>query len=437
VSVTKIQSAPASLIAGALLLYESAMRRCFIYISLGLLVGSVANMLVTMMCALVAKQGLHPCGRLTKDEVQNIRREYALPQLWAWRGAHERAEGLGYSSRRIVLWGMVYDEFHPMDPDLKLYFETTELQAGWPWPSLRHDRIEQRDSFPTVRQVRADLLDGTDVSWFPVQPIWRGVIGSTLFYGIVIICIIVLTNSLQKVGSRQVRHDQRSAQPDAIVAWMRRALIWMVLPVLAGVFINVLVIMLCVIIAQRWPGPSDGLTGKQSAMIRARFGMLDTELIGAVKNHFGYEQLRIGMSHRQAANDHFEPIGPDQDAYIRMTEVMAGWPFKACFQRMIRLDKSFLSVVEVHADMSRRIIRDSAPIRPMWLGFIINSIFYGLLVLVPVLFPKGIRVVRQCVRAQRGLCPACAYPIGVSDRCTECGAPVLALARREVQTDNE
>jgi hypothetical protein len=31
---------------------------------------------------------------------------------------------------------------------------------------------------------------------------------------------------------------------------------------------------------------------------------------------------------------------------------------------------------------------------------------------------------RRLLRSRCGLCPACAYPVGVSDRCTECGAKV-------------
>jgi predicted amidophosphoribosyltransferase len=31
---------------------------------------------------------------------------------------------------------------------------------------------------------------------------------------------------------------------------------------------------------------------------------------------------------------------------------------------------------------------------------------------------------RRWRRIKRGLCPACAYPVGASDVCTECGKPV-------------
>ena len=42
---------------------------------------------------------------------------------------------------------------------------------------------------------------------------------------------------------------------------------------------------------------------------------------------------------------------------------------------------------------------------------------------IPVLFFVSSKV-RRAIRRRRGLCPACAYPIGTSEVCTECGASV-------------
>ena len=60
----------------------------------------------------------------------------------------------------------------------------------------------------------------------------------------------------------------------------------------------------------------------------------------------------------------------------------------------------------------------SVPLRPLWPGFALNTVFYALL-LWPLLAAPGI--VRRRRRLKRGLCPACAYPIGTSPVCTECG----------------
>ncbi len=60
----------------------------------------------------------------------------------------------------------------------------------------------------------------------------------------------------------------------------------------------------------------------------------------------------------------------------------------------------------------------SLPLRPIWPGFALNTVFYAavLWLLIP-----GPFVLRRFVRVRRGLCPACAYPIGESSVCTECG----------------
>ena len=58
----------------------------------------------------------------------------------------------------------------------------------------------------------------------------------------------------------------------------------------------------------------------------------------------------------------------------------------------------------------------------IWPGFAINTIFYAAIVWL-LFFTPG--AVRRTIRRRRGLCPACAYPIGTSPVCTECGNGVL------------
>ncbi len=64
------------------------------------------------------------------------------------------------------------------------------------------------------------------------------------------------------------------------------------------------------------------------------------------------------------------------------------------------------------------------PYRPIWPGFAVNTIFYAaaLWLLIP-----GPFAVRRFLRLRRGLCPKCAYPMGESAVCTECGG---ALAKQ-------
>jgi hypothetical protein len=63
--------------------------------------------------------------------------------------------------------------------------------------------------------------------------------------------------------------------------------------------------------------------------------------------------------------------------------------------------------------------------RPLFVGFAVNTVFYSAIL-------YGVRRVPQSIiqrrRRRRGLCPACAYPIGTSPVCTECGKPVRGKA---------
>ncbi len=57
------------------------------------------------------------------------------------------------------------------------------------------------------------------------------------------------------------------------------------------------------------------------------------------------------------------------------------------------------------------------PIRPRW-GFAVNTVFYAAVLWLLILGPFALR---RFIRVRRGLCPACAYPRGESDLCSECG----------------
>ncbi len=61
-------------------------------------------------------------------------------------------------------------------------------------------------------------------------------------------------------------------------------------------------------------------------------------------------------------------------------------------------------------------------VEPLWRGFAINTVFYAALLWLMFAAPFALR---RSIRRRRGLCPACAYPVGASDVCTECGKPVV------------
>jgi len=61
------------------------------------------------------------------------------------------------------------------------------------------------------------------------------------------------------------------------------------------------------------------------------------------------------------------------------------------------------------------------PLTPLFPGFAINTLFYAAVCWLLLFAPFALR---RRLRRRRGLCPACAYQVGSSDVCTECGAPV-------------
>jgi len=59
------------------------------------------------------------------------------------------------------------------------------------------------------------------------------------------------------------------------------------------------------------------------------------------------------------------------------------------------------------------------PLRPLWPGFAVNTLFYAGVLWMMFALPFALR---RRLRRRRGQCPACAYPVGQSPVCTECGA---------------
>jgi len=98
-----------------------------------------------------------------------------------------------------------------------------------------------------------------------------------------------------------------------------------------------------------------------------------------------------------------------------------GWPFLSMWSETQMLhgnQTQFMIVGGLRTDLPRpeRFFTTGVilPLRPIWPGFAVNTIFYATLLWLPF-------VLRRLIRVRRGLCPACAYPRGESDVCSECG----------------
>ncbi|MCZ6736067.1 MAG: hypothetical protein O7C65_09780 [Planctomycetota bacterium] len=60
------------------------------------------------------------------------------------------------------------------------------------------------------------------------------------------------------------------------------------------------------------------------------------------------------------------------------------------------------------------------PLRPIWPGFAINTLFYAAILWLPI---RGPFALRRLIRRERGLCVVCGYDLRHADHdaCPECG----------------
>jgi hypothetical protein len=114
----------------------------------------------------------------------------------------------------------------------------------------------------------------------------------------------------------------------------------------------------------------------------------------------------------------------------RWREYARGWPMLALYCR-IEVDSTVFLQLTVDAvdapfrqptNWQPRPV-DVLPIGIIWPGFAVNTLFYAAILW---LLLAATLELRRCLRIKRGLCPACAYPVGASPVCTECGKPVKA-----------
>lgn len=100
----------------------------------------------------------------------------------------------------------------------------------------------------------------------------------------------------------------------------------------------------------------------------------------------------------------------------------AGWPFHS-FVATERHASNWLQEKRFHmiVFVTRSGSEVHLPYKPLWGGMLFNTAFYAGLLWVLLFGPFALRRAR---RARRGLCLACAYPIGTSAICTECGRSV-------------
>jgi len=118
-----------------------------------------------------------------------------------------------------------------------------------------------------------------------------------------------------------------------------------------------------------------------------------------------------------------DQFAPFAQSVLFFRSVSSGWPMLSLTGEHInnRYDRWILRPPQCLCSKDRFSTSRFWPLRPIWPGFAINTIFYAAMLWMLIAAPRALRRKR---RLKRGLCPACAYPIGSSDVCTECGAAV-------------
>lgn len=192
---------------------------------------------------------------------------------------------------------------------------------------------------------------------------------------------------------------------------------------LAGVLMNVLLAAILVVVGHMWPGDRASLTPAEIRTIRTELGMqgmssyAGTQTGGRV-DRFGYYESRTYTDDYPVVLDRWT-FGQSHATFVYLE---AGWPMKSFKRRMIATEHiagtgppSYVSTRPWEEGRQLQL-----PTIPIWRGALANSALYASVCFIGFLWLR-FRPVRRSVRLRHGLCPDCAYPIGKSDRCTECG----------------
>ncbi len=119
----------------------------------------------------------------------------------------------------------------------------------------------------------------------------------------------------------------------------------------------------------------------------------------------------------------------------RVDRMAVGWPWPAMERRVVQgvdprtLNRHCRSSIRYFAPEKFGVYRlqlslgtwtfeADLPVKPAWAGLGADTLVHGVM-LWTLLWGTG--ALRHSVRRRRGLCPTCAYPMGSSALCPECG----------------
>ncbi len=204
---------------------------------------------------------------------------------------------------------------------------------------------------------------------------------------------------------------------------MKRRLLTIAIFLLLGAVVNVVVAWGCILILL--PGLHDEyermLMGEQAARL-VEWPFTD----GPTPDQcIAFEERRTGWSEKTVD---WGPVDDDPGILVSVSVLSAGWPAYSLLGRFLweldtgRHEYALMVPDWARPSTGRRRLVEYLPLRPMWPGFVMNTVFFATLLWLPF-------ALRRFLRVRRGLCPKCAYPMGESSVCTECGG---VLAKRAV-----
>jgi len=122
----------------------------------------------------------------------------------------------------------------------------------------------------------------------------------------------------------------------------------------------------------------------------------------------------------------------------KIVEIQCGWPMRSLRWRHLLMSRGDENdIVKVSPEFpiptaAESILGSSTdgfpsrrhlPLEPIWAGFFVNSILFGLFAWLVL---RLRHTLRRWLRHRSKQCLECGYPIGIRDRCTECGVMLHA-----------
>ena len=198
---------------------------------------------------------------------------------------------------------------------------------------------------------------------------------------------------------------------------MRRRLVTLAIFLLLGAVVNV---AMAAGIAQ-FSLPSSSLAYAELLMVlglRVNLVSSDSDIV-----YESFVDNGIGVTHRGTVLDNGSTrIAGDESIDLQYS---VGWPLRSLqaqshFRNGQWIRDSWLLPLVPRTNLFGFESQPELPLRPIWSGFAVNTVFYAALLWLPI---RGPFVLRRHIRRKRGLCVSCGYDLRHADHeaCPECG----------------